>query len=85
MAGWRIAYMLIPESLEVAVKKIQDTNLICPPLVSQMAAMAAMKEGKPWIDDQVSDFSEVRKLVLDALRILVIRFPSRSRVVPFML
>ena len=30
MAGWRTAYMVIPQQLEIAVKKIQDTNLVCP-------------------------------------------------------
>ena len=31
MAGWRSGYMVIPEHLELAVKKVQDTNLIAHP------------------------------------------------------
>ena len=34
-ASWRIGYMVIPDALFEAVNKIQDTKLICPPLVSQ--------------------------------------------------
>ena len=34
--------MVIPESLFEAVNKIPDTNLICPPIVSQRAALAAI-------------------------------------------
>ena len=39
MASWRIGYMVIPEHLFEAVNKIQDTNLICPPVVSQAVAL----------------------------------------------
>lgn len=45
-ASWRIGYMVIPEELFDAVNKIQDTNLICPPVVSQRAAAAALKVGR---------------------------------------
>ena len=33
-AGWRIGYMVIPASLDEAVRKIQDTILICPPVIA---------------------------------------------------
>ena len=45
MAGWRIGYMVIPGDLFEAVNKIQDTNLICPPIVSQAVARAALEAG----------------------------------------
>ena len=67
MAGWRCGYMLIPQHLEMAVKKIQDTNLICPPIMSQHAAMAALAEGRPWIRRRTEGFESVRDLVLEAL------------------
>src|SRR5436190_746271 len=44
-AGWRIGYMVIPASLEEAVRKIQDTNLICPTMIAQAAALGALKAG----------------------------------------
>ena len=46
MASWRIGYMVIPEALSDAVNKIQDTLLICPPAVSQQAALAALLVGR---------------------------------------
>ncbi|MDX1565184.1 MAG: pyridoxal phosphate-dependent aminotransferase [Phycisphaeraceae bacterium] len=67
MAGWRCGYMLIPEHLEMAVKKVQDTNLICPPLISQRVAMAALAEGRPWVRQRTEGFESVRNLVLEAL------------------
>jgi aspartate/methionine/tyrosine aminotransferase len=70
MAGWRCGYMAIPDHLEVAVKKVQDTNLICPPLINQIAATAAMKLGQAWCTEQLAGFQQVRNLVLDEIATL---------------
>lgn len=70
MAGWRTAYMVIPDHLETAIKKIQDTNLVCPPVVNQFAAAAAMRVGRNWCQEQISGFHGVRDLVTSELRSL---------------
>lgn len=67
MAGWRTAYMVIPNHLEIAVKKIQDTNLVCPPVLNQIAAAAAMAEGRDWVLQQTAGFRAVRDLVTEGL------------------
>lgn len=68
MAGWRMGYMAIPEHLEMAVKKIQDTNLVCPPIVNQVAAAAALHAGRAWCDERIAGFRGVRDLVLHELQ-----------------
>lgn len=70
MAGWRTAYMVIPKHLETAVKKIQDTNLVCPPVLNQIAATAALGAGKSWCDQQIVGFRGVRDLVVGELQSL---------------
>ena len=70
MAGWRCGYMVIPPQLEVGVKKIQDTNLICPPIINQLAATAAMKMGAGWCAERIAGFEQVRDLVLHKLSTL---------------
>ena len=70
MAGWRVAYMVVPKALELAVKKTQDTNLVCPPVISQIAGVAAMKAGQAWVREQSAGFAEVRNLVVEGLRSL---------------
>jgi aspartate/methionine/tyrosine aminotransferase len=67
MASWRIGYMVIPAHLFEAVNKIQDTNLICPPAVSQAVACAALAAGSEYCREQVRELAGVRLLVLDAL------------------
>lgn len=66
-ASWRIGYMVIPEALQLAVEKIQDTVLICPPVVSQVAATAALEVGKSYCAPFVAGYAEVRTLVLQQL------------------
>lgn len=67
MASWRIGYMLIPAHLFEAVNKIQDTNLICAPLVSQAVATAALRAGAAYCRQRVAVLGEVRHRVLEQL------------------
>ncbi len=69
-ASWRIGYMTIPESLWVAVNKIQDTLLICPPHVSQAAALGALQAGRAYCDGHVAALAQVRRHVLAQLETL---------------
>ncbi len=66
-ASWRIGFMVIPENLFEAIKKIQDTILICPPVISQFAASGAMRAGKGYCIEKLKQLVEVRELVLDEL------------------
>ena len=67
-ASWRIGYMAVPEELLNPIKKIQDTLLICPPVVSQQAALGALSAGTAWVRKQVASLAASRKLVAGALR-----------------
>jgi aspartate/methionine/tyrosine aminotransferase len=67
MASWRIGYMVIPEVLSEAVNKIQDTLLICPPAVSQHAALAALAVGRAHAAAHLDRLDATRRLIFDAL------------------
>jgi aspartate/methionine/tyrosine aminotransferase len=66
MASWRVGYMVIPETLSDAIAKIQDTLLICPPLVAQHVAVAALERGAGYCRAQVTALTDVRRTVLAA-------------------
>lgn len=66
-ASWRIGYMVIPAHLHEAVRKIQDTILICPPVVSQYAALGALQVGKSYCNQYIKHIAETRKSVLQLL------------------
>jgi aspartate/methionine/tyrosine aminotransferase len=67
MASWRIGYMVVPEVLAEAVHKIQDTILICPPAISQRAALAALTVGRAHARAHLAQLDATRTLVFDAL------------------
>ncbi len=67
-AGWRIGYMVIPEHLLSAVKKIQDTILISPPIISQHAAIGALSADTSYLQDKRKKMSIKRELVLEKLK-----------------
>lgn len=72
-AGWRVGYMAYPEPLEAAMTKIQDTVLICPPVVSQVAAAAALGVGRVYCEPYLAGLAEVREIVLSQLAALAPR------------
>jgi len=65
-AGWRIGYMVIPAPLEDAVRKIQDTNLICPTMIAQTAALGALQAGASYCRGKLRDLAEVREVARKA-------------------
>jgi aspartate/methionine/tyrosine aminotransferase len=69
-ASWRIGFMVIPEHLFEAVNKIQDTILICPPVISQFAAIGAIRAGAGYCRAQVGRLAAVREMVINELAML---------------
>ncbi len=67
MASWRVGYMVIPDGLHDAINKIQDTILICPPAVSQQAAIAALAVGRPYAAAHVAPLDDVRRAIFAEL------------------
>lgn len=67
MAGWRIGYCVIPEQLVNSFRKIQDTNLICPPVISQCAALSALQTGKVYCQDKLLQINDNRKKAINCL------------------
>lgn len=70
MASWRVGYCLYPSALDEAMLKIQDTNLICAPVASQLVALAALKAGREQVAPQIAELSRVRDEVHSRLRSL---------------
>ena len=70
MASWRVGYVLFPAHLAEAMNKVQDTNLICAPLVSQLVALAATRAGRSAIRAHLDSLAQVRLLVHERLRAL---------------
>ena len=66
-ASWRIGWMVIPQHLFMPIRKIQDTILICPPVISQWAAVGAMEAGSQYCEQKLQMTAEIRRMVLEEL------------------
>ena len=69
-ASWRIGSMVIPAHLNEAVKKAQETNVICPPVVSQFAALGVLGAGAAFRAPKIAEFARTREIMLGELRSL---------------
>jgi len=78
MASWRVGYVVFPANLFDAMNKVQDTNLICAPMPSQLLAIQALKQGRNWVAPKIQALSEVRQTVYRTLEGLgdLVQFPK---------
>ncbi|MCL4744516.1 MAG: aminotransferase class I/II-fold pyridoxal phosphate-dependent enzyme [Burkholderiaceae bacterium] len=63
MASWRVGYVVYPRALDEAMHKVQDTNLICAPVVSQLLAREALRRGRAIVAPRVAALEQVRAQV----------------------
>ena len=66
MTGWRIGWMVVPESLIRPVERLAQNMFICPPHASQVAALAAL-DCTPELEANRAVYAENRRLMLDGL------------------
>ena len=62
-AGWRLGYVVYPEHLAEAMMKSQDAILVCPPVIAQVAAIAALDVGRAYCERYVRELADVRDIV----------------------
>lgn len=62
-----LGYAAVPRQLLASLAQVQDTVMICPPRITQRAALAALAAGPDWIATRVASLGERRRLVLDAV------------------
>ena len=66
MTGWRIGWMVVPEEHVRQVEKVSQNLFICPPHVSQIAALAAL-DAKDELNENVNVYKKNREILLKEL------------------
>lgn len=66
MTGWRIGWLLVPDELSESVDRLAGNFAICPPALSQLAAVAAF-DAYDELDANVARYAANRAMVLEAL------------------
>ena len=69
MTGWRLGWMLVPESLRRAVDRLTGNFTICPPVLPQYAAVAAFTpEAIAEADGHLQHYARNREALTTGLR-----------------
>jgi aspartate/methionine/tyrosine aminotransferase len=66
MTGWRVGWVVVPDSLVDVVERLQQNLYICAPHVSQVAALAAL-DASDELDGHVDRYRQNRSIVIDGL------------------
>ena len=69
MTGWRIGWLLVPDELCDAVDRLAGNFAICPPALSQRAAVAAF-DAYAELDANVARYAANRAMVLEQLPLI---------------
>jgi aspartate/methionine/tyrosine aminotransferase len=69
MTGWRIGWLLVPDELCDAVDRLAGNFAICPPALSQRAALAAF-DAYAELDANVARYAANRAMVLEQLPVI---------------
>jgi aminotransferase len=67
MMGWRVGFMLADRAVCEQAVKVMDAMIICAPVVSQMAAEAALREDWPYADRFLDELRARRGVLAEGL------------------
>ncbi|MBU0605188.1 MAG: aminotransferase class I/II-fold pyridoxal phosphate-dependent enzyme [Candidatus Omnitrophica bacterium] len=67
MTGWRVGYACGPKSLIGAMTKIHQYTMLCASIISQMAAVEALKSGERSVQDMKREYRRRREFVISRL------------------
>jgi len=68
MTGWRIGYAAAPEEIIEAMLKIHQYTIMCAPVMGQMAALEALKNGDEEVRKMAEQYDQRRNLMVNGLR-----------------
>ncbi|MFD0716692.1 pyridoxal phosphate-dependent aminotransferase [Paenibacillus sp. GCM10027626] len=74
MTGWRLAYMVVPESLVGLMCKLQEPTTTCAAAFTQKAGVAALNAGDGYIADALAKYRSQRDSVCRMLDRYGIRY-----------
>ena len=67
MTGWRIGYAAAPAEIIEAMVKIHQYTMLCAPVMGQMAALEALREGEDAIAEMVAEYDRRRRVIVNGL------------------
>lgn len=67
MTGWRAGYAAAPAGLIDGLVRIHQYTIMSAPTMSQVAALEALKNGQPYVDEMRAEYDRRRRLIVTGL------------------
>jgi (5-formylfuran-3-yl)methyl phosphate transaminase len=67
MTGWRLGYVIVPPEFARPIQKLQQNLFICASSFAQEAAITALREGDPYVEQMVKVYNDRRRYLLSRL------------------
>ena len=67
MTGWRIGFAAGPADIISGLVRIHQYTIMCAPTTAQAAAVTALKEGRPYVEEMVAEYDRRRKLIVKGM------------------
>jgi len=67
MTGWRIGYVAANKEIIAAMTKIHQYTMLCASIISQKAAIEALRNGKSQVQEMRDEYSRRRKVIVKGL------------------
>jgi aminotransferase len=67
MTGWRVGYIAAPVEILGTIYKVHQYTIMCAPTVAQYAALAALREGEPYVQEMTAEYDRRRRLIVGGL------------------
>lgn len=65
MTGWRVGYIACHKDLIAEMVKIHQYTILCAPIMGQMAAVEAFRNGRKEIDKMRTEYDHRRRYIVD--------------------
>ncbi|MCS7283715.1 MAG: aminotransferase class I/II-fold pyridoxal phosphate-dependent enzyme [Anaerolineae bacterium] len=67
MTGWRIGWAAAPAEIMEMMRRVHQYTIMCAPTVAQYAALVAIKEGEPFVEEMRREYDRRRRLIVSGL------------------
>ena len=67
MTGWRLGWIVGPEEAEEKIRDVALYNNLCPPCFTQYGAIAALRDGEPFLKEQIDLWRSNRDILVARL------------------
>jgi len=67
MTGWRVGFAAAPAEILQGMLRVHQYTIMSAPTIAQLAALEALRNGQPYVDEMRAEYDRRRKLIVPGL------------------